>query len=131
VRRYVEVSLDRRRTYSVAAGPFADGGQGPETAVLVSEISDAFSAGPKEGEAIRQLGHDLRTPLTSMGGAVELLQTGRLGRLSPEQARLLGMLRQGLDLMLSLIDEATLPYRRAAGVAGPRRGTGGGGGATS
>jgi len=113
VRSCVEVSLDRHRYYSISAGPLAAGARDGSTAVLAVEITEAFKAGPKEGEAIRQLGHDLRTPLTSMGGAVELLQMGRMGPLSAEQGKLLGMLQQGIDLMLSLIEEATAPYRAA------------------
>ncbi len=120
VRRYFGVSLDKQRYYSVSAGPLPPDGKDsrakdPDTAVLALDITGAFEVGPKEGESIRQLGHDLRTPLTSMSGAVELLQLGRLGALSPEQSKLLGMLQQGIDLMLSLIDEATAQYRAAAG----------------
>lgn len=116
IRTVAEVTSDRPRYYSLSAGP-ARGGSGGETAVLVVEITEAFKAGPREGDSIRQLGHDLRTPLTSMGGAVELLQSGRLGELTPEQERLLGMLQQGMQMMLSLIDEATEPYRAAARAA--------------
>ena len=115
VSRVVPISLDRHRYYSLLAGPLPRADGGTEIAILAMEITDVFRAGPKEGQAIRQLGHDLRTPLTSMGGAVELLQGGRLGPLTPEQAKLIGMVQQGLDLMLSLIDEATLSYRAAAG----------------
>ncbi len=124
IKRCVEIHLDRKRTYTIAAGPSDPETPGRETAVVVMDISDAFHAGPKEGEEIRQLGHDLRTPLTSMYGAVELLQTGRMGRLSSEQSRLLGLLQEGLERMLSLIDEATAIYRPAApdgGPAGPGR----------
>ena len=116
VRKVAEVSSDRARYYSISAGPAR--GTDDETAVLVVEITEAFKVGPREGDSIRQLGHDLRTPLTSMGGAVELLQSGRLGELTPEQDRLLGMLQQGMQMMLTLIDEATEPYRAAARVAG-------------
>jgi signal transduction histidine kinase len=117
VKRCVEIHLDRKRTYTIAAGPAAGADAG--TAVVAVDITEAFRAGPKEGEAIRQLGHDLRTPLTSMCGAVELLQTGRMGRLTSEQTRLLSLLQQGLERMLSLIDEATAPYRPAAAAGGP------------
>ena len=51
-----------------------------------------------------------------MSGAVELLQSGRIGEVSPEQGRLLSMLRKGLDMMLALIDRATEDYRRSAGM---------------
>jgi signal transduction histidine kinase len=114
VRRVAAVSLDRHRYYSVSAGPAGPGAGGRGTAALVVEITDAFKAGPKEGEEIRHLGHDLRTPLTSMSGAVELLQSGRLGPLAPEQERLLGMLQQGMQMMLTLIEDATNIYRAAA-----------------
>lgn len=129
VRRYVSVSLERRRNYAVFAGPVPGPGRAASIAILVSEITDAYQAGPQEGETIRELGHDLRTPLTSMSGAVEILQMGRLGTLSPEQAKLVGMLQQGIDLMLSLIDQATTPYRMAAaratgGVSGTMPGDG-------
>jgi signal transduction histidine kinase len=42
-----------------------------------------------------------------MSGAVELLESGRLGQLTPEQTRLLGMLGKGMQMMLSLIDDAS------------------------
>ncbi len=115
VRHCFGISLDRQRFYSLSAGPLPAAGRDPATALLALEITEAFKAGPKEGEEIRQLGHDLRTPLTSMSGAVELLGTGRLGPLSPEQGKLVGMLQKGIELMLSLIDEATVPYRAGAG----------------
>ncbi len=114
VRRLATITLDRHRYYSVSAGPAGPGAEGRGTAVLVVEITDAFKTGPKEGEEIRQLGHDLRTPLTSMSGAVELLQSGRLGALTPEQERLLGMLQQGMQMMLTLIEDATEAYRATA-----------------
>ena len=119
VKRCVEIHLDRKRTYTIAAGPAVPGGPDDGTAVVAVDITEAFRAGPREGEAIRQLGHDLRTPLTSMCGAVELLQTGRMGKLTSEQTRLLSLLQEGLERMLSLIDEATAPYRPAAAAGGP------------
>jgi len=124
VRRYIGVSLERHRTYAIFAGPMRGAIRPAAVAILASEITDAFKAGPQEGEAIRQLGHDLRTPLTSMSGAVEILQMGRLGALVPQQAKLVDMVQQGIDLMLSLIERATTPYRVAAtGGSGPNPGT--------
>ena len=105
-RRVVAVELDKRRFYSVSAGPFGTNGDG-QAAALVLEITDAFGLGPREGDSIRELAHDLRTPLASMSGAVELLESGRLGQLTPEQSRLLGMLGKGMQMMLSLIDDAS------------------------
>jgi len=105
-RRIVTLELDRQRFYTVSAGPIGGRGEGA-TAALVLEITELFSLGPREGDAIRQLTHDLRTPLTSMSGAVELLESGRLGHLTPEQVRLLEMIGKGMQMMLSLLDDAS------------------------
>jgi signal transduction histidine kinase len=106
-RRMVTVELDRKRCYSVAAGPLLSGHPAGRAAAIVMEITDALEVGPREGDAMRQLTHDLRTPLTSISGATELLVSGRLGRLTSEQAPLLEVLQKGLQLMLSLIGEAS------------------------
>ncbi len=121
-RRVVAVELDKRRFYSVSAGPLDHNG-GARTAALVLEITDAFGLGPREGDSIRQLSHDLRTPLASMSGAVELLESGRLGQLTPEQTKLLGMLGKGMQMMLSLIDDATTRAKAAQEAAGRGRAT--------
>src|SRR2546425_112976 len=52
-------------------------------------------------------------PLTSMSGAVELLESGRLGQLTPEQVRLLEMLGKGMQMMLSLLDDASARAKSA------------------
>ena len=120
-RRVVGVELDKRRFYSVSAGPL-DPACG-RTAALILEITDAFGLGPREGDSIRELSHDLRTPLASMSGAVELLESGRLGQLTPEQTKLLGMLGKGMQMMLSLIDDASARAKAAQEDAGRGRAT--------
>jgi signal transduction histidine kinase len=77
--------------------------------VTIAESGDP-QASVAEGKVIRALGHDLRTPLTSISGAVELLQSGRLGGLEPPQEKVLGLMAKGVENMVRLIDEATAPY---------------------
>ena len=119
-RRVVAVELDKRRFYSVSAGPLGAEEDG-HAAALVLEITDAFGLGPREGDSIRELAHDLRTPLASMSGAVELLESGRLGQLTPEQSRLLAMLGKGMQMMLSLIDDASARAKTAQAADGRDR----------
>ena len=121
-RRIVTLELDRQRFYTVSAGPIGGRGEGA-TAALILEITELFSLGPREGDAIRQLAHDLRTPLTSMSGAVELLESGRLGQLTPEQVRLLEMLGKGMQMMLSLLDDASARAKTAQEVDARGRAT--------
>lgn len=114
--RSLEISLERSYVYAIAAAPIAGKGRGRagEVGVFVREMP-APQAGGSEAKVIRQLGHDLRTPLTSISGAVELLQSGRLGPMAEQQQRVLGMMQKGVDAMVRLIDEATAPFRKDVG----------------
>jgi signal transduction histidine kinase len=109
-RRRVECSLEKPRLYSIVAAPLP-GRPAGRMVVTIAETDDP-QASAAEGRVIRQLGHDLRTPLTSISGAVELMQSGRLGPIQPQQERVLGMMEKGVEAMVRLIDEATAPYRK-------------------
>lgn len=107
----VEVTTDKARFYAAIAAPMSGSGRPARLAVSVAE-TDAPGATDAEGRIIRQLGHDLRTPLTSISGGIELMQSGRLGGLQPQQERILGLMQKGVEAMVRLIDESTSPYRR-------------------
>ncbi len=106
-----EVTTDKARFYAAVAAPLPGSGGGVRIGVSVAE-TDAPAASDAEGRIIRQLGHDLRTPLTSISGGVELMQSGRLGGLQPQQERILGLMQKGVEAMVRQIDEATAPYRK-------------------
>ena len=108
--RCIEISQEKIRIYAVTAAPMPGRG-GARFAVTVAEAGGP-QAGVAEGKVIRQLGHDLRTPLTSISGAVELLQSGRLGGLQPQQERVVSLMQKGVEGMVRLIDESTAPFRK-------------------
>ena len=108
--RMVEVALERVHVFVIAAAPIPGPGRSGSIAVTVAETGPP-EAGSAEGKVIRQLGHDLRTPLTSISGAIELLQSGRLGPLQETQTKVVGLMEKGAEALLRLIDEATEPYR--------------------
>jgi signal transduction histidine kinase len=108
--RRIEVSQEKIRIYAITAAPMPGRG-GARFAVTVAEAGGP-QAGAEEGKVIRQLGHDLRTPLTSISGAVELLQSGRLGGLQPQQERVVSLMQKGVEGMVRLIDESTAPFRK-------------------
>ena len=60
---------------------------------------------------MRRLGHDLRSPLTSISGAAELLETGRLGEVTASQRKCLEVIHKGIEGLVQLIEQATAPYR--------------------
>lgn len=107
----VEVTTDRAHFYAAVAAPLPGPWKTPRIAVSVTEM-DPPGASHAEGLIIRQLGHDLRTPLTSISGGVELMQSGRLGGLQPQQERILGLMQKGVEAMVRQIDDATAPYRQ-------------------
>jgi signal transduction histidine kinase len=109
--RLAEVILERPYLFAIAAAPVPGPPRSQPIAVTIVE-SGSPQASAAEGKVIRQLGHDLRTPLTSVSGAVELLQSGRLGGLEEGQKKVLGLLQKGAEGMLRLIDEACAPYRQ-------------------
>lgn len=120
VRRLLPVALDRVRYYAVSAARLrGEEGRG-RRAALVQEITEGWELGPRDGDALRQLAHDLRSPLTSMQGAIDLLQAGRVGQVTADQSRLLGMLQKSLELMLSLVEDASA-RARGAKATGDRR----------
>src|SRR6185503_19767934 len=106
--RLVEVTLERPHLYVITAAPIP--ARAGHIAVTVAETGEP-RATSAEGRVIRQLGHDLRTPLTSISGAVELLQSGRLGPLQEGQIKVVGLMQRGADALLKVIDGATAPYR--------------------
>ncbi len=107
----VEIDRPGRAWVSIAAASLALGG-GAGTMVIIRSADDVVD--PAAGKAIRKLEHDLRSPLTSISGAAELLESGRLGELSQEQTRCLGVLQRGVESLLGMLVAAAAPFRLAA-----------------
>jgi signal transduction histidine kinase len=56
------------------------------------------------GELLRDATHQLRTPLTSISGYVELLADGAAGPITEEQAQLLAAVARNAARLTALID---------------------------
>lgn len=111
---------DPPRAFDIAAASLAIGGGGVNTAIMVQPSKPHAPAGSGgEGGAIRKLDHDLRSPLTSISGAAELLESSRLGRLNEQQTKCLGVIHKGVEVMLDLLMTAAAPYRQAKALSNP------------
>jgi nitrogen-specific signal transduction histidine kinase len=99
------LTLDRvsSRYFQVSAGPIPGEGTEKLTAVLILELTGVVSQGDIAKEFVRQVRHDLRGPLTSMRGAVDLLLTGRLGPLEEKQKRILALVEKATHQMTAIV----------------------------
>ena len=68
-----------------------------------------------KGELISVVSHDLRTPLTSIMGYLELILDEDDGRLTPEQRGFLEVIERNADRLLALVNDLLLISRAEAG----------------
>jgi signal transduction histidine kinase len=118
--RLVTQDRDCRRYFQVCATPLPGSDR---TAVLIQELTDLVAQGDLAREFVRQVRHDLRGPLTSMRGAVDLLLTGRVGSLDEKQKRLLGLVEKATHRMTEIVSGS--PDAAAQGKGARSGGSGG------
>ncbi len=80
-----------------------------ELGMLASSFNDMASRlkhlDDMKSEFLSIVSHELKTPLTSMKEAANLLMEGVGGRVTDKQAKLLVIMQQGIDRLLSIITE--------------------------
>ncbi len=86
--------------------------QAPGRAWTLRELTRERDHDRSVDERIAAIGHDLRTPLTSMSGFVGLLRDGDQGPLSPKQQRYLDIVQRAADRLQQLVDELLATPRR-------------------
>ena len=88
--------------------------------VAVVDISAPVTEAPAIRKVFSQVNHDLRSPLTSIAGAAELLLSGRVGGLEPVQRRLVTIVEEGCRKMADLLakTKADLLKAEAGGQSG-------------
>ena len=72
-------------------------------------------AGELKSELLSIVSHDLRTPLTSVVGYLELLDDEQVGPLNAEQRRYLAAVRRGADRLIALVNDLLFIARADAG----------------
>jgi signal transduction histidine kinase len=56
-------------------------------------------------EAFSEIVHDLRTPLTSIMGALKLMDSGAMGDLPPEAKNMVALVQRNADNLLSIVED--------------------------
>ena len=83
---------------------------------LVSEANRALRELDRlKDEFVGMISHDLRTPLTSISGYVELLRDGEAGPLNPEQGGFLEVVARNANRLLRLVDDLLFAARLQSG----------------
>ncbi|RLT42563.1 MAG: PAS domain-containing protein [Chloroflexi bacterium] len=96
----------RDRQLAVTSGPFPD----PDPArsgmlVLLRDLSAEAEAERVKQDFVSMVGHELRTPLTLIRTTIDLLFEGDAGALNTTQARIVEVLRNNTDRLMSLITD--------------------------
>jgi signal transduction histidine kinase len=94
------------------------GGAGQDRVIVVVDISEPVMEGPAIRKVFSQISHDLRSPLTSIAGAAELLQSGRVGAMEPVQARLVRIVEEGARKMGEILATTKGSLAEAGAVGG-------------
>src|SRR5262249_37170300 len=84
-------------------GPASGGTSGDGRLITVLDISEPVMEGPSISRIFSQISHDLRSPLTSITGAAELLLSGRVGAMEPAQRRLVTIVEEGSRKMSAIL----------------------------
>lgn len=97
--KYHEINFDDGRVFNAQYTPLARIG----SAVTMQDISYLKEIDRMKNDFINTISHDLRSPLTSVLGYMELIE--RTGSLNVSQSEFLGRLRASVQHMTSLVNE--------------------------
>ena len=103
ISRLITWDQERRHYLYLSARPRPGGAFPGQIVAMVLDLTDVVPAGEIAEEFVRQLRHDLRGPLTSIKGAVDLLRTERMGSLSAGQSRLLELMDTAVKNMTDMV----------------------------
>lgn len=98
-----EISSSYLWAHSIALGESGESGQ----LILVADLTAHVAGSEPVRRLVAQLAHDLRSPLTSISGAAELLLSGRVGSLQKTQQKLVRIVDDGATKMTSIIQVVT------------------------
>lgn len=112
---------DRERTYRLRAAPMVDDeGSMLGCVAVLEDISHLRELDRLKNEFIGIASHELRTPVTSLLLATQLLQEGAAGKLTDQQMQIVDAQREDLERLGGLLQELLDMSRLEAGTAPPR-----------
>lgn len=104
------------RTLSSIVSPVAEAdGRLAGVAIALRDVTEQKRLEERKEEFVQVMSHELRSPLTSVTGALDLVLSGLAGQLEPKQARYLRMARESTEKLNGLVDDLLDLARLAKG----------------
>ncbi|MCU4651573.1 PAS domain-containing sensor histidine kinase [Roseibacterium sp. SDUM158016] len=82
---------------------------------VVRSIEERRAAEAIKLTSVATVSHELRTPLTSIKGALRLMESGVVGALSPEAARMVTVARRNSDRLLAIVNDILVLEKLSSG----------------
>ena len=106
--------IDSPREFSCSITP-VEHGQSMYVVFAGREISGIKMANRVRANFVSMVSHELRTPLNSVNGFVDLLLQGYMGPLNEEQQKYLGYVQDGVQQLVSSVEDILLLTRSDSG----------------
>ncbi len=103
------------RWYWMTVAPAAEDGR---RVVTLVDVGSLLSGSTELARVVSTLRHDLRSPLTSIVGAAELMRTERLGEMAPPYRRMVGIVEESANRIEEILCEAKIRYTGAEASGG-------------
>ncbi|MFL5628249.1 MAG: ATP-binding protein [Ktedonobacteraceae bacterium] len=100
--------------FSVSVTP-VDIGEDPDAIFTVRDISAIKVANKVPGNFVSMMSHELRSPLNSVHGFIDLLLQGYMGKLTEEQHKYLGYTQEGVQQLMSIVEDILFMTRSDVG----------------
>jgi signal transduction histidine kinase len=110
-----ELLLAENLEVSISATPITTANVRREAAFIARDMSALHVANRVRSNFVSMVSHELRTPLNSVQGFVDLLIEGHMGRLNGEQRKYLGYAQQGVQQLITIVEDILFLTRSDVG----------------
>ena len=102
----LQLGTEGERFLSIAFSPFRSGNGSSAWAVMVEDVTAIVGKGKEASQWARELVHDLKSPLSTVAGSIDLIFSGRLGDLDPKLKKFLDLAQKGIDRLIDMLTAA-------------------------